>query len=450
MEDIRFLWDGYDLQQDINKKVMEVTELQIATAYYSTYGFELLNEWSKKWGLSKQHITLYLSQEFSMNQPGELLKKTMEIAEVYLVEDLFLHAKVYYFKGSNPYVCHGSSNLTRGGYESNAEFNSLQTVTEAMGTSLGTYFKQLHAYSEKVTEETVRHYDELESALAEWKEAKKKLTQSIRPKKMQQDPFDSETYELQDYYFQYEDFAVFFNRNMRLGSSHPIHKQRIRVKTKLLHIHSIIEKRMKKLNLHPHRHPNFILSSIIPNKSNRERVSWLGIRYGKSPNVLSSYNVKGVYWDKTKEADSMYQHANIQVGIRGEGVNVTIFHSIANGAMDREYFHKKLHHPEVEEVIVTCFNLLKGNGFEWRIYDPEANHVKKVFSIDKRDPKDFISFYENYDREGLESYFLCSFSPNDPRIKTAESIADTSFEIAKVLAPLYHIISETKGLGVTK
>lgn len=75
MEDIRFLWEGYDLQQDINKKVTEVTELQIATAYYSTYGLELLNEWSKKWGLSKKHIKLYLSQEFSMNQPGELLKK---------------------------------------------------------------------------------------------------------------------------------------------------------------------------------------------------------------------------------------------------------------------------------------------------------------------------------------------------------------------------------------
>ena len=42
-------------------------------------------------------------------------EKTMEIAEVYLVEDLFLHAKVYYFKGRNPYVCHGSSNLTREG-----------------------------------------------------------------------------------------------------------------------------------------------------------------------------------------------------------------------------------------------------------------------------------------------------------------------------------------------
>ena len=77
-----------------------------------------------------------------------------------------------------------------------------------MGTSLGTYFKQLHAYSEKVTEDTVMHYEELESAFAEWKEAKKRLTR-IRPKKMQQDPFDSETYELQDYYFQYEDFAVF-------------------------------------------------------------------------------------------------------------------------------------------------------------------------------------------------------------------------------------------------
>ena len=51
-----------------------------------------------------------------------------------------------------------------------------------MGTSLGTYFKQLHAYSEKVTEDTVMHYEELESAFAEWKEAKKRLTRSIRPK----------------------------------------------------------------------------------------------------------------------------------------------------------------------------------------------------------------------------------------------------------------------------
>lgn len=117
MEDIRFLWDGFDLQQDINAKVKEVTELQIATAYYSTYGLGLLKEWSKKWGLSKQDIKLYLSQEFTMNGPGELLKQTMEIAEVYIIEEPFLHAKVYYFKGKNPFVCHGSSNFTIGGYE---------------------------------------------------------------------------------------------------------------------------------------------------------------------------------------------------------------------------------------------------------------------------------------------------------------------------------------------
>ena len=52
-----------------------------------------------------------------------------------------------------------------------------------MGTSLGTYFKQLHAYSEKVTEDTVMHYEELESAFAEWKEAKEKVNPKHTSKK---------------------------------------------------------------------------------------------------------------------------------------------------------------------------------------------------------------------------------------------------------------------------
>ncbi len=447
MEDIRFLWDGFDLQQDINAKVKEVTELQIATAYYSTYGLGLLKEWSKKWGLSKQDIKLYLSQEFTMNRPGELLKQTMEIAEVYIIEEPFLHAKVYYFKGKNPFVCHGSSNFTRGGYEKNTEFNSLQPVTGNMTYPLDTYFKQLQAYCEKVTAETVKHYEDLESVFAEWKKAKNKLTRSIRPKKMEQDPFDSGTYDLQDYYFQYEDFAVFFNRNMKLKS---IHKQRERVKIKLLHIHSLVKERMKELDLHPHRNEDFILSGIIPNDSNRNRVSWLGIRYGKSPKVLSSYKGKGAYWSKTKEADKLYLHANIQVGIRGEGVFINIFHSIANGAMDREYFHEKLYQPEVQEAIEECFKLLKWNGFKWRIYEPNENVVKVDFFIDEEDPKDFMSFYAKNDAEGVESYLLCNFSPNDSRIKTAENIADTAFEIAKILAPLYHTISNTEGLEGTK
>ncbi|WBO93206.1 hypothetical protein AVT_27545 (plasmid) [Bacillus tropicus] len=50
MEDIRFLWDGFDLQKDINAKVKEVTELQIATAYYSTYGLGSLKRVVKKVG----------------------------------------------------------------------------------------------------------------------------------------------------------------------------------------------------------------------------------------------------------------------------------------------------------------------------------------------------------------------------------------------------------------
>lgn len=61
-----------------------------------------------------------------------------------------------------------------------------------------------------------------------------------------------------------------------------------------------------------------------------------------------------------------------------------------------------------------------------------------------------MSFYAKNDVEGVESYLLCNFSPNDSRIKTAENIADTAFEIAKILAPLYHTISNTEGLGGSK
>ncbi len=63
-----------------------------------------------------------MSQEFDTREPHVLLEDLYKIADVKIVKDQNLHAKLYLFNYINySQIVSGSANLTRGGCEENIE-----------------------------------------------------------------------------------------------------------------------------------------------------------------------------------------------------------------------------------------------------------------------------------------------------------------------------------------
>ena len=99
----------------------------IATAFISADGVDILRQLAEKHNLSKQNITLYLSEQFSSNKPGEMLEQLSRLCSVNILLGHDFHSKVYLLMGAENKLIYGSSNLTTGGFSKNIEFNCIET-----------------------------------------------------------------------------------------------------------------------------------------------------------------------------------------------------------------------------------------------------------------------------------------------------------------------------------
>lgn len=125
----KFIWGENSIEDEI-LPLSNITKVTIASAYISKYGLEFIEKLKEKNSLTNDDIELYISSEFSTENPYELLKKANEICDVYIIADKFFHAKVYYLKTSSGLnkVVFGSSNMTLGGFKNNLEFNASGSV----------------------------------------------------------------------------------------------------------------------------------------------------------------------------------------------------------------------------------------------------------------------------------------------------------------------------------
>ncbi|MBJ8006728.1 phospholipase D-like domain-containing protein [Bacillus cereus] len=446
---LRFLWDGLELQKYILEEIKNIKEIKISTAYFSSYGLEIIRSWKEKWNLNRSDIEILLSSEFNVRNPSKLLQELNELAKVYIIPDPFLHAKVYSFYGPDSYICHGSSNLTRGGYENNIEFNSVQKLSKEMEFPLRRFFEQQLKYGLPATDEIITQYELLQSDLDEVKKKRKQIFSSLFKSFQSEDPFSKDAYDLYNHYFQYEDYQVFFPRNKKKPANHPIQKSRKRVKEKLLAIHKVLEPELEAIGLYSHRNPKFTTSHITPNNFNKERVGWIGIRYGKHKDVVDKLN--GIYginrYDRKKDFDesfSFQKHACIQLAIGSHGIDISLFHAVADEAVDRDHLDKKLLDSAFKEEVTNYIGDLRERGYVWDIYDPKSEEIIASFKLDQNRPEDFLDFYRKNDEKGFESFLKHAIPVNDIRIQSIESIVDLVIEKANELLPLYHAIARTK------
>jgi uncharacterized protein YktB (UPF0637 family) len=426
----------------------DVKSLRIATAYFSEFGLELLMKLIKNNRLLKSEVIMYLSTEFSNTKAAELLTKLKGIATVYIVEDLPLHAKVYLFeKKQGVYeLVHGSANFTKGGFEDNLEFITVQQCNDMDISQIKLFFDYCENNSKLVDDEIIQFYKDCQEELEQLNQLQQKIRKKIRKRITKDDSFGENDYDLKDYYFTYEDYETLFKRNAHLNNEELRERRKV-IRDKLISIHKLLQKHVVELDLHPHWNSKNITSGIEPNMYNHNRVSWIGVRYGKTEHEVKQLNAflsppKG-YSGSKDEYMGFQKHSCIQFCLVRSGFEIVLFHAVANDAVDRGYLTDLIEQNDKKKInrIIREIEKLKGEGFKWYITDTKNDKVITTFSFDENEAKDFITFYKAYDRAGYESFCRYSLFPDHPILRDRKEIAKFVYKKIKQLLPLYQLIT---------
>lgn len=430
-----FYWHGGKLKEEI-MNMQSVNKLSIATAFFSLYGLNLVNMIALKNSLPKTKIEIFLSPEFSCDNPSELLIRLDQFATVYIVSKLPFHAKVYYFEGADSKLIFGSSNLTKGGIENNIEFDLLlDEVSNDEKVRLSYFFDYCRNNSTLLNHNIINMYLKNEEEFKQLKMLQKKLKKKLFEYETQSDPFDDDEYDLEDYYFDFSDYETLFQRNWSRADS-DIKARRKTIQSKLLDIHNITIIKIRKMGLDCHWRPDNITSLINPCVFNKHVVTWVGIRYGSK--VIKEFARK---LDPKDAAHGFQKYACLQFNLNRKGFEVCLFHAVPHDAVDRSYVYGKLSDKIYKQKIINEIEILKGYGLVWHIYDESIECP--LFEFDTENAKDFIEFYMKNDQEGRESYLSYFVAPNDCRLKNEESISKLVIEMIEVMKPLYNVMANT-------
>lgn len=412
----------------------KVSKVKIATAYLSKEGIKIISKLKKKYNLSRNSIEVYISLEFSIEEPHVLLRDLVEICKAYIVFNNKFHAKVYFFYGQDKNkLIFGSSNLTYGGFSKNIEFDSIKEINKDEECKLNMFFDYCKNTSKEVGNEIIEFYEKQNDSLKKLAENRKKLEKEIYKFQNVNDAFDKDKYDLEDRYFKYIDYETLFLRNQCLDNIE-INNRRKAIQNKLLVVNDYIYKRVKKLGIYHHWRDNNITSLIRPCVYNHERVAWIGVRYGKHENEIKKLNV-GV----EKDGELGFQkHACLQYSINPHGVEINLFHAVKRDAVDRSYLHEKI--SNLSPKIINEIDKLKGEAYIWCIYD-ELEDKEYYFDIDKSEPKDFIAFYKKYDMDGRDSFLTYFVNPDDELLENENVLGDFILEELEKLVPLYNLLS---------
>lgn len=410
-----------------------VGKILIASAFLSREGIRILQQIKDAYSLQKENITLYLSAQFSSDKPHETLEQLSGLCVTKILFDHSFHPKVYFLQGKPNKIIYGSSNFTEGGMAGNIEFDFIGSPSPDDIESVTSFFAYCNRRAKEVDSEVIQYYKDNQAKIADLHRTQKKLSSTLMGFTRQDDAFPLDKYDLDGFYFGYEDYETFFTRNRKKSDS-DIQAKRKRVQSKMLAIHQLLYPSIKKLGIAHHKRKENITSLIIPHPVNFGSVGWLGVRYGKTPPEVDVLNA-----GKEKEDDTygFQKHGCLQFSIGSAGFDINLFLAVRHGAIDRAYVHENMMSlkPKIESELVK----LQGQGMEWVIWDHDINEPI-TFDIDSEDPSAFYNFFKVNDQDGRESYLQKYYAPDDPILQTKDSIGAEVLRIVKILLPLYNIM----------
>lgn len=433
---MEYYWHGNKLKDEL-LNVTDINKIRIATAFMSQAGLDALRTIIDKNRLTKNNVILLLAPDFSTQKPHHFLKELTQIAVVYIVYGLKFHPKVYIFEGKKTTkLIYGSSNFTNGGMEENIEFDSIKEIGNEELKDINNFFDFCIGNAKLVNDEIIKYYEKIASELEKLNSLSQKIKAQINIYECKDDPFSPDKYDLSTYFFKFEDYEIFFNRNQYRTDS-TIAKKRKAVQEKLIAIHELIYPKVKKLNLNCHWDPNHVTSLIWPSPYNRNRVNWMGVRYGKTKYEIKQLN-KGII--EKDEEYGFQKHACLQFCIYSKGFDISLYHAVAHGAVDRAHVHEKLDDQSFRKKLVEEIRKIQGYGIVWYLDDYIVD-VSEEFVFDEEEPENFIKFYKENDREGKSSYLSFHFEPNSNLIKNKDTIGKLVLEKFDILLPLYNLMS---------
>ena len=436
----KFYWNttANNKLENVLLNVSGLTKFVACCAFLSPYGVDLLRKVAAHNSLTKDKVTIYLSRDFSQTKPGEILEELRKFARVKIFDptyaDGIFHAKLYvlYASSGPPRIIVGSSNLTKGGFKNNVEFNMMLDLDASVSPSVETGFLGMVEYkSVEVTDDIILQYMELETRLHELKTVRQEVEQDIAGIFQDTDTFKRDKYDLTGQYFVFEDYEAFFPRNQ----PHQLHRvpRREVVQRKLLDLAEIVLPNFREsgINLHLHWSSNHQTSLTFPAVYNRYRVAWLGVRLGKHQDEVMRLS-EGAEND---EFIGFQKHACLQFAVTGEGFETSLYHSVKNDAVDRPFLLEQLHKSEYRNKLVSALRGLQGRSCFWVVGGG------KTFYFSKQNPEEFPRFYLDNDREGYNSYLMFFYKPDDERVSKA-NIKDTILADFKLFYPLYELVAK--------
>lgn len=433
-----FLWKKQSFYNDLKSELTKATPylINITSAYISYNGAQLLQKLVAPLQLESEDIQIYCSVKFDEQQPVKTLKLLSSFATVYILEESFLHSKVYEIHQDTGVITYtGSANLTEGGFTTNSE---MMCKTLADVWPLEDYWDYLCEHSVLVTDEVLELYSELPSALPTpvidqfYDKVKKKL-----PILLEQRQIEANYPDLSGYFFTVDDYSVFDERYWQSGLS-GIKLRRTATQEKFYELNEAIESFAQKLDLYPHYLKANLTSGIVPSVYNFERVTGIWMRYGKHKSELNLF--EGLSQLKQKSAiEQFHKHACLQLSIGSEGLEMGMFHSTANDGVDSSYVYD--HWTTVKAAISQIYTQIQGHGFIWRFYSNKLNEGIDEMEIDDHTAEQFLTFYKKYYMDGYESMCMRFYLPDDERIKTYKQIVHELQETFKAILPLYNAMT---------
>jgi hypothetical protein len=390
-----------------------------------------------KHNLPKSKVRVFLSDDFSENKPSELLSNLVKVADVRIVCGAKLHAKlIALHTTTTTRVLVGSANLTWSGVNRNLELTTLSD--EFPKDKINQFLFICDKSSIIVNDDLIAKYRNIEAQFVPNKTATSFADFVRQILNVDSTHLPSPTL-LKDQYFTYDDYETLLQLNSSSKNDH-IHERRETIRKRLLAIHNELKGFANSLDVHEHWKTEHVTSLITPCLFNGHRVTWVGLRYGKSEACISHLSP-----GYTREHDEQYsfpKHACIQLALYPNGFAVSLFHAVREKAWDRAHVRDRiLKTPGYMDSIIDELHNLKGHGYVWTIDNPFTKEVLGNFDLDNEDMKDFRSWYMR-DADGYESSLQKTWIPESDTLRSLDMIVEAAKEQIQLLQPLYRKMAQ--------
>ncbi len=246
-------------------------------------------------------------------------------------------------------------------------------------------------------------------------------------------------------YFTDEDFDTFRSEYVETRTKDIMDRRKI-IQSKLLEINDDLKKTVRsKYNLHPHWKDENVTSLLFPCEYNHGKVTWIGLRYGRSKREIALLN-------EGRNLNDLYlgfqKYNCFQIDLSLDGLDMGIYHSVPHDAVDRMYVQEYIDDLKFRTDLGHCLNSLIGYGYVFSVgrLGAVSNSWETInFEFDRYIEgnilEEFVKFYKENVTDGVHSSLLYHYSRYDERIQTIEDIEKEYLKHIDRLFEFYRTIS---------